>query len=46
MNFNSVIRPIACAIAISCALNATVEAQKDISESRGAGKCYLCREKD
>ena len=29
MNFNSVIRPIACAIAISCALNATVEAQKD-----------------
>ena len=29
MNFNSVIRPIACAIAISYALNATVEAQKD-----------------
>ena len=29
MNFNSVFRPIACAIAISCALNATVEAQKD-----------------
>lgn len=29
MNFNSVIRPIACAIAISCTLNATVEAQKD-----------------
>ena len=29
MNFNSVIRPIACAIVISCALNATVEAQKD-----------------
>ena len=29
MNFNSVIRSIACAIAISCALNATVEAQKD-----------------
>ena len=29
MNFNSVIRPIACEIAISCALNATVEAQKD-----------------
>ena len=29
MNYNSVIRPIACAIARSCALNATVEAQKD-----------------